>query len=111
MAVFIRAFLALILALMIVFVISKKGFTPLKRAIIGFLALLLIIAAVFYEISYSKQNIQDREILGAFEQNKTLKCKGSEITSSEFSYIGGTKVFARKDGKGIIVSIKDCEVK
>jgi Ca2+/Na+ antiporter len=110
--IFIR--LAAILLLILLFVLYLKGgrFTLAKRFIVGVLILLLIGIIVFYEISYTKRSNIDREILNAFNQNKTLVCEGHEVTSDDFTFVGGTKVFTHKNSRGqAIVSIENCEIK
>ncbi|MDR1008593.1 MAG: hypothetical protein LBL65_08575 [Campylobacteraceae bacterium] len=112
MVIFIR--LAAILLLMLLFILYLKGgrFTLAKRFIVGALILSLIGIIALYEINYAKQSRVDREILNAFDQNKTLVCEGHEVTSDDFTFVGGTKVFTHKNSRGqAIVSIENCEIK
>ncbi|MDR0762391.1 MAG: hypothetical protein LBF13_05025 [Campylobacteraceae bacterium] len=113
MIIFVRAILAVILLFIIMFIFySKSGrFTFAKHLIIGTLILLLIGVIAFYEISGTKQSKLNRELLDAFNQNKTLVCKEHEVTSADFTFVGGTKVFTQKKAGQSIISIEDCEVK
>ncbi|MDR0666668.1 MAG: hypothetical protein LBF71_04565 [Campylobacteraceae bacterium] len=113
MAVLIRIILASILLSILLFTLYLKNgrFTLAKRITIGILILLLIGTVAFYEISYAKRSGQNREILDAFNQNKTLICEGHEVTSADFTFVGGTKVFMRKDIAQGVIPIEDCEVR
>jgi hypothetical protein len=113
MALLVRALFAAILLLILLFALySKKGmFTLGRRIIIGVLILFFIGIIAFYEINDTKRSGLNRELLNAFNQNKTLVCKEREVTSADFSYVGGTKVFTQKDKGQTIVPIEGCEVK
>ncbi|MDR2790496.1 MAG: hypothetical protein LBB59_05930 [Campylobacteraceae bacterium] len=113
MIVLIRAVLAAILLMTLVFVLYPKsgGFTLARRIIIGISALLLVGITVIYEMGYTKKSELNRELLNAFSQNQTLICSGHEITSDNFTFVVGTQVFAHKSTGEIIFSIDNCEVK
>ncbi|MDR2635506.1 MAG: hypothetical protein LBC08_01615 [Campylobacteraceae bacterium] len=109
MAVLIRAAAILLLALLAFLYLGK--FTFVKRLIFGALVLVFIGIVVFYELSYTKQSKLNKDVLSAFNQNQTLICEGHEVTASEFTFVGGTKVFTHKNRGQSIVSIENCEVK
>jgi hypothetical protein len=113
MAVFIRVVLTVVLLLILVFALYPKngGFTLAKRIIVGILMLLLISVITFYETGYTKRSRLNRELLNAFNQNKTLICGKHEITFTDFIFVGGTQVFTYKDRGEIIVPIDNCKVK
>ncbi|MDR2081057.1 MAG: hypothetical protein LBP54_04140 [Campylobacteraceae bacterium] len=113
MAALVRIILASILLFILIFILySKSGrFTLAKRIIVGALIVLLVGIIVFYEISYTKRSKQNRELLDAFVQNKTLVCEEREITAGNFTFVGGTQVFTLKDRGEIIISIDNCKVK
>lgn len=68
-----------------------------------------------YELGITNQSEQNREILTAFKQGKTLTCKEIDVNNKTFIYVSGTLSFIPKDTnekhKGLVLDIVTCKLK
>lgn len=105
-------FLLLFLAILIIFVSQKDTLDKsVKIYIIASLVLVVVLgwAYTFYNQRNAKN---DREIINAYEQGKTLICGDYKVNNKNFIYVSGTLSFIakenRKDLKGVVLDISTC---
>lgn len=106
-------FLLLILAILLIFVSKKESLTTnLKIYII--ISLVLIFFAGWVYTRYNQRTAEnEREIINAYEQGKTIICGDYKVNSNDFIFVSGTLSFVakenRKDLKGVVVDISTCK--
>ena len=105
-----------VLALVGAIFYAKSAALPRKAKWILFLILGHVIGfGWLYELNNSHQSEQNREILSAFKQGKTLTCKEVEVNNKTFIYVSGTLSFIPKDTnekhKGVVLDIVTCKLK
>ncbi|WP_263831957.1 hypothetical protein [Sulfurospirillum oryzae] len=109
--------LLLAVAFLIVFVMYAKKNALSKKAKVGILAALalLIAFAWLYEAKSTQNSEQNRLLINAFKQGKTLDCEGKEISSATFVFVSGTLSFIPNDknqnDKGVVIDILTCKMK
>jgi hypothetical protein len=97
------------------FVIAKlEVLTPRAKTLIFTLMMTILATAILYEFMVSKTQQQNRQLINAFSQGKTLICKDKQVTKENFLLESGTSSFMAKQGKtditGIIYAIEDCKL-
>jgi len=108
--------LFLAVVFLVVFGIYAKKSTLSKKAKVGlFIALAFLIGLAWQYESQNRQNSEDnRLIINAFKQGKTLYCDGREISSATFVFVSGTLSFIANNknpnDKGIVIDIDTCKL-
>ena len=87
-----------------------------KNKIILFLVLGHLIGfGWLYEFHNAEQRNNNREMLSAFKQGKSLTCKEVEVNKEHFIYVSGTLSFIPTDAneaqKGLVLDIATCKLK
>jgi hypothetical protein len=109
-------FIILVL-LVVVILVSKKDTMGKNTKISLFIAVaILSLIIYFYESFQENSALQNREIVNAFRQGKTLTCKEYDsVNKKDFIYVSGTQTFIPKSGietlEGVIVRVSTCSVK
>jgi len=108
--------LFLAVAFLVVFGVYAKKSTLTKKAKIALLiALAHIIGFAWWYESYSAQESeQNRAMISAFKQGKTLYCADKEISAATFVFVSGTLSFIpndkNKNDKGIVIDMATCKL-
>jgi predicted PurR-regulated permease PerM len=107
--------LGIVFLIVLAFVISKlEILSPRAKTLIFTLLMTTLATAILYEFMVSKTQQQNRQLINAFSQGKTLICKDQQITTDNFTIERGTSSFMAKQGKtdiaGIIYAIEDCKL-
>jgi hypothetical protein len=94
---------------------AKKSTLPKKAKIALLVTLVLIIGfAWWYESYNAKESEQNRAMISAFKQGKTLYCEGREISSATFVFVSGTLSFIpndkNKNDKGVVIDMATCTI-
>ena len=109
--------MAYIIGLIVValFFLSLHYFTELTRSqkiTISLLTLSVIIAAIAYNNYSAKEREAIMQTVTKFEQNKTVRCEGVDVNSTNFTLSTGTYTFiGKKDSPyyGQMVSASKCQ--
>ncbi|MCR6591622.1 membrane protein [Campylobacter insulaenigrae] len=110
-----------IILYVLVFFVVLLFFVFLRKKIgkIGnyLLVLILILATIFaikFELSTTRSGVVKKEILNAFLQGQSLKCKDINISKEYFNFEHGTQSFIsngkNKQFKALIFDIKECQL-
>jgi len=108
--------LFLAVLLLVVFVIYAKKSTFSKKAKAGLFIFLLILVGLAwrYEAQSRENSEENRMMISAFKQGKTLYCDGREISSSTFVFVSGTLSFIANDknqnDRGIVIDMATCKL-
>ena len=106
-------FLLLILAILLIFVSKKESLTNSIKVYIISSFVLIFFAGWLYTFYNQKIAHNEREIINAFEQGKTITCGDYKINSNSFIFVSGTLSFVAreniKDLKGVVVDISTCK--
>jgi hypothetical protein len=106
--------IALILFLGVI-IIKQERLTRTLKLILGAGLIILVVSMILYEVAQSKKNENDRLIVNAFKQGKTLQCNGFEVDSNRFIFVSGTLNFipndANKKDRGVVIDISTCKIK
>ncbi len=105
--------LLLILAVLIILV-SKKQRLQKSVKIYIIISLALVFIAGWLYTSYTQRVAQNqRDIINAYEQGKTLTCGTYRVNSNDFVFVSGTLSFVAKDSvkklKGVVIDISTCK--
>jgi hypothetical protein len=108
--------LGVIFLFLLIALLSKaEVLTPRNRTVIISILSMIIASAVLYEFMVSKKEEQNRTLINAFKQGKTIICKETPIDQKNFIFETGTMSFMAKESNktlaGIIYSIKECSYK
>ncbi|MCD6258193.1 MAG: hypothetical protein J7J31_01195 [Helicobacteraceae bacterium] len=109
--------MAYIIGLIVValFFLSLHYFTELTRSqkiTISLLTLSIIVAAIAYNSYSAQQRESIMQTVTKFEQNKTVRCEGIDVNSTNFTLSTGTYTFiGKKDSPyyGQMVSASKCQ--
>jgi len=105
--------LLLILAILLMFLSKKNSFT--KRTKIYIIISLALVFTAGWLFTIYNQNIakNEREIINAYQQGKTLTCGNYKVNISSFVFVSGTFSFIARDDKkelkGIVIDISTCK--
>lgn len=108
--------LFLAVAFLVVFGIYAKKSALSKKAKGGLLVALalLLTFAWWYEAHTSEATENNRLLISAFKQGKTLYCDGREISSATFVFVSGTLSFIANDknqnDKGVVIDMATCKL-
>ncbi len=106
-------FLLLILAVLLIFVSKKESLTTSVKIYIILSLVLIFLAGWLYTLYNQKTAQNEREIINAYEQGKTITCGDYKVNSNSFIFVSGTLSFVakedRKDLKGVVVDISTCK--
>ncbi len=106
-------FLLLILAVLLIFVSKKESLTTSVKIYIILSLVLIFFAGWLYTLYNQKTAQNEREIINAYEQGKTITCGDYKVSSNNFIFVSGTLSFVakenRKDLKGVVVDISTCK--
>ncbi len=105
-------FLLLILAILVIFVSKKESLSnSMKISIVASLSIVFI-AGWLYTAYNQKTALNEREIINAFEQGKTLTCDNQKVNNNNFIFVNGTLSFVAKESvkelKGVVIDISTC---
>jgi len=97
-------------------VIAAKKSTFSKKAKGGLFAViaLLIALAWWYEVQNRHDSEENRLMISAFKQGKSLYCDGREISSDTFVFVSGTLSFIANDknqnDRGVVIDMATCKL-
>ena len=99
----------------VVFYAKSEALSKKTKITLSVLIGLLIGSGWLYELNSSKKSQNNREVLSAFKQGKTITCNGVDVSNKEFIYISGTLSFIPNDTnqnhKGLVIDIVTCKLK
>jgi protein-S-isoprenylcysteine O-methyltransferase Ste14 len=106
-------FLLLILAVLLVFV-SKKDSLAKTTKIYIIISLVLVFLVGWLYTAYNQSVAKnDRAVINAFEQGKTITCGNYKVNINSFIFISGTLSFVAKEDnkeyKGVVIDISTCK--
>jgi len=106
-------FLLLIVAILLIFVSKKESLTNSIKIYIILSFLLIFFAGWIYTFYNQKTAQNEREIINAYEQGKTIICRDYKVNNNNFIFISGTLSFIAKENikdlKGVVVDISTCK--
>ncbi len=106
----------LVLLLIVGAIFYAKHETLSFSSKIGLIALFIIIlgSGWWYEKRSSEKSEQNRIVISAFKQGKTLFCEGREVDNETFIFVSGTLSFIpneqNQNDKGVIIDISKCKL-
>lgn len=107
-------FIAIVLILLSLFFAKNESFSVKGKIAFAVSMLVLIALGWVYQSNVSTQTEQNREVLSAFKQGKTLMCGEIEVSKKMFIYVSGTLSFVPNDKnvahRGIVIDIETCTV-
>ena len=93
---------------------KKSAMSKRKKWTLFILLAVLIKVGVIYEWHLSQKSAQNRAMISAFKQGKTLYCEGREISSATFVFVSGTLSFIpndkNKNDKGVVIDMATCTI-
>lgn len=94
---------------------AKKSSISSKAKVGIFIFLALLIALGWqYEAKTRHESEENRAMISAFKQGKTLYCDEREISSATFVFVSGTLSFIANDknqnDKGIVIDMATCKL-
>jgi len=105
-------FLLLILAFLVIFVSKKESLSNSVKISIMLSLVLVFVAGWLYTLHNQKTALNEREIINAFEQGKSLTCGNYKVNSTNFIFVNGTLSFVAKESakelKGVVIDISTC---
>ncbi len=106
-------FLLLILAVLLIFVSKKESLTNSVKVYIILSLVLIFLAGWVYTFYNQKTAQNEREIINAYEQGKTIKCGNYKVNNNSFIFVSGTLSFVAKENikdlKGVVIDISTCK--
>ncbi len=106
-------FLLLLLAVLVIIVSKKESLSNSTKISIIVSLTLVIVAGWLYTVYNQKSAQNDRDIINAYEQGKTLNCGDYEVNNKNFIFVSGTLSFVAKESvkelKGVVVDISTCK--
>ncbi|MCH9813368.1 MAG: hypothetical protein K0U47_05425 [Epsilonproteobacteria bacterium] len=104
------------LIIVVAFLLSKTDImTPRTKTILFTVVMTIVSAAILYEFMFSKKEQNNRVLINAFKQGKTLQCKEVDVNQSNYLLETGTLSFMAKNTNkeiiGTIYAIEDCILK
>lgn len=107
-------FITLVAILSIGFFAKKTTLSKKAKMIIILLVGHAIMFAWLYELNNQRVSENNRVVLNAFKQGKTIYCDGLELTSKDFIFVSGTLSFIANDKnqnqKGLVIDISTCKM-
>ena len=107
-------FITLVAILSIGFFAKKTTLSKKVKMIIILLVGHAIMFAWLYELNNQRVSENNRVVLNAFKQGKTIYCDGIELTSKDFIFVSGTLSFIANDKnqnqKGLVIDISTCKM-
>ena len=103
-----------VIAILSVLLFAKKT-TLSKKAKMVIILLVghAIMFAWLYELNNQRVSENNRSVLNAFKQGKTIYCEGLELSSKDFIFVSGTLSFIandkNQDQKGVVIDISTCK--
>ncbi|MFK5880708.1 MAG: hypothetical protein QM482_00730 [Sulfurospirillum sp.] len=105
-------FLLLLLAVLVIIVSKKESLSSRTKIYIILSLTLVIIISWLYTVNNQKTAQNDRAIINAYEQGKTLNCGNYKVNSNDFIFVSGTLSFIAKESakklKGVVIDISTC---
>ena len=102
-------FITLVAILSIGFFAKKTTLSKKAKMVIILLVGHAIMFAWLYELNNQRVSENNRVVLNAFKQGKTIYCDGIELTSKDFIFVSGTLSFIANDKnqnqKGLVIEI------
>lgn len=105
-------FILIILCLALISFALRKKLGKKTKPFFIILLIIFIIFAVLFESKNLKLSDKKQDLLYAFNQGKTLKCKDFNVSKEHFNYEFGTSSFVAKskEFKGLVLDIRKCEL-
>jgi hypothetical protein len=108
--------LGIIFLFLLIFIIAKIDIlTPRAKTVVFTLLMMLLATAIVYESMLSKTEQNNRDLINAFNQGKTLICKSEQVNQKDYNLERGTMSFMPKpeinEISGALYSIEDCAIK
>lgn len=111
------AFELLLIVMILLFgviLVQQERLTRTHKIVLSLCAAALIASMMFYEGYQSDKNKNDRLIIMAFKQGKTLLCNNVAVDAKRFIFVSGTLNFMPKDtnekDRGIVIDISTCKI-
>ena len=105
-------FLLLVLAVLVIIVSKKESLSNSTKISIIASLILVFVAGWIYTVYNQKIAQNDRDIINAYEQGKTLSCGKYRVNSDKFIFVNGTLSFIAKESikelKGVVIDISTC---
>ena len=107
-------FITLVAILSIGFFAKKTTLSKKAKMVIILLVGHAIMFAWLYELNNQRVSENNRVVLNAFKQGKTIYCDGIELTTKDFIFVSGTLSFIANDKnqnqKGLVIDISTCKM-
>jgi len=106
-------FLAVIVFFVSLWYTNKESLSTQTKLVMVGIVIALIGFAIWYEMDQNKINEDNRAIINAFKQGKTLSCGGVDVNATSFVFVNGTLSFIPSDtngkDRGIVIDISTCK--
>ena len=90
---------------------QSQLFTARSKTVVFTLSMMVLVSAILYEFMVSKTEQQNRTLINAFKQGKTIICNDAIVTHGNYNLESGTLSFMPKNIAGTIYSIEECSIK
>ena len=103
-----------VIAILSVLLFAKKTTLSKKAKMVIILVVgHAVMFAWLYELNNQRVSENNRSVLNAFKQGKTIYCEGLELSSKDFIFVSGTLSFIANDKninqKGLVIDIATCK--
>jgi len=104
-------FITLVAILSMLLFAKKTTLSKKAKMVIILLVGHAIMFAWLYELNNQRVSENNRVVLNAFKQGKTIFCDGLELSSKDFIFVSGTLSFIANntDQKGVVIDISTCK--
>lgn len=108
-------FLTIVALLGALFFAKKETLSKKAKVVIVLLIGHAILFAWLYELNTYRVSENNRAVLNAFKQGKSIYCGELDVNSAEFIFVSGTLSFIpndkNKSQQGLVIDIATCEIR
>lgn len=101
------------LVILLMVAAKNESLTTRAKIYIGIGVSVLLVAMFFYENSQTNRTEQNRQLVNAYKQGKTLTCGQYKVSQDNFIFVSGTQTFIPNDGQealsGVIIEVSTCK--
>jgi len=106
-------FLLLVLAVLLMFVSKKDTLEKTTKIYIILSLVLVFLVGWLYTVYNQSIAKNDRAVINAYEQGKTITCGNYKVNINSFIFVSGTLSFVAKENKkelkGVVIDISTCK--
>ncbi|QIR76544.1 hypothetical protein FA592_10045 [Sulfurospirillum diekertiae] len=107
-------FLALVFLIASVIAAKKSTFSKKAKGGLFMVLAFLLALAWWYEAQSRQSSEENRLMISAFKQGKSLYCDGREISLDTFVFVNGTLSFIannnNQNDRGVVIDLETCKL-